>query len=375
MPSISERSERMVPDGYFYDGMNSERHLVRLALDNASQSLLLLGPDGPVERWPYGEIRLVERAHQGYPVRYRRADWDGQRLTSRFDSLTLLEPVCPNLRKLPARERRTARLAGGIGAAVLGLVILLLYSLPRFAGELAAVFPAPLEQRLGSAADKTVRTLLGNGTPVRVCRSSDGSAALRRLSIRLANAAGMAKPPLVQVIDTPVLNAVALPGNRVLVFRGLLQKVPDGNALAGVLGHEFGHIAYRHPLKGVIRQSGLSVVIGLLAGDIYGASLVGGAALVLLNSAYSREDEADADRAALSTLAAAGIDSDGLAEFFRMVAREQRDAGLGKMPVFIMGHPDTGDREAMIRRDGRPGGEAMSDTDWAKLKAICDSES
>jgi predicted Zn-dependent protease len=374
MPSTWARSKAMAIDGYFFDGLSSARHEVWLALDSGSQVLLLHRRDGVVERWPFGEIRLIERPVPGYPVRYRRADQDGQRLTSRFDSLALLQPVCLNLRKTPPRERQVARLAAGIGAGVLGLLILLVYSLPRFATEVAATFPPALEDKIGQATDEAVRTFVGEGKPARVCTDPEGQAALDRLVEKLAKAANLPKPPMVEVIDTPMMNAVALPGNRVIIFNGLLAKAPNAEAVAGVLGHEFGHIAYRHPLQSVVRQSGLSLIIGLLAGDIYGASLVGGATLALVNSAYSREDESAADQAALHTLAASGIDSKGLAEFFHMVADEENKGKGGKLPVFIMSHPDPGDREAVIRREGQRGGPAMSDDDWDDLLSICNED-
>jgi len=361
----------MAIEGKYFNGLNSARHDVTLSVDVASQCLVMRDAGGAAERWPLAEIRLVERPISGFPVRYRRADRDGPRLSAGDDSLFLLKPACPNLRKTPPRERKAARLAFWIGAAAFGVAGLVIFSLPYFAHELALVFPPKLEQKIGLATDQTIRTLLGGGHQARLCQTAAGHDALDRLAFRLARAAGMENPPHIEVVDTPVLNALALPGNRVLVFRGLIDKAPDSNALAGVVAHEFGHIAYRHPLEAAIRQSGLSLLIGLLVGDVYGGSVVGGAALVLLNSAYSREAEEAADRAALTTLATAGIDSDGMAKFFRMVAQEERKSGGKTWPTFTMSHPDTGAREAMFRQEGHPGGLAMPDADWRKVKTIC----
>jgi beta-barrel assembly-enhancing protease len=364
----------MAHEGRFYDGQSSARHDVTLVLDPASQSLILSGEAGEVDRWPLAEIRLVERPVAGLPVRYRRADRDGPRLIAGYDSLGLLQPACPDLRRTPLRERKAARIAFFAGAAVLSVVGLVIFSLPYFAHELAQVFPKPLEAKLGAGTERTIRLLLGGGSEARLCRGRAGWNALNRLTARLATAAGLPSRPRVEVLDVPILNAVALPGNRVLVFRKLIEDAPNADALAGVLGHEFGHIAYRHPIEGTIRQSGLSLLIGLLVGDVYGGSVAGGAALVLLNSAYSRDNERDADRAALTTLAAAGIDSAGMAEFFQQVQQEERKAGLDKWPSFAMSHPDSGDRAAMIQQDGKPGGPAMPDADWQQLKAICNAD-
>jgi Zn-dependent protease with chaperone function len=377
MPSIWGRSDAaecppVTVDGRFYDGVSSARRDVSLAVDVASQSLVLTDATGVVDRWPFGVIRFVERPVRGFDIRYRRSDQDGPRLTAGQESVALLARFCPDLHRAPAHERQTARLAFWVGAAIIALLVLVLFSLPRFAHELALITPAPLEDRIGRATETTIRRILGFGQAAPLCTASAGRAALDRLAARLAAAADM-PPPQVEVLNVPILNAVAIPGRRVLVFRTLIDDAPDADALAGVLGHEFGHVAYRHPLEGAIRQSGLSLLIGLFIGDIYGGSVAGGAALVLLNSTYSRDDERTADRAALTTLAAAGIDSAGMVKFFELVGAKEREAGIDKWPSFAMSHPGSGEREDMFRRDGRPGGPAMTEDDWQAVQDICDS--
>ncbi len=363
------------PQAWYFDGISTVRRAATLGLDLSERSLLLLDGEAIVDRWPLDEIRLVERPIKGSPVRYRRADRDGPRLAAAWESLDLIAPHCPDLSRVPVRERHAARLALWIGAGILSLIGLMLFSLPYFARQLAAVFPPSLEARIGTGTERAIRTLLGGGSELRTCYTPAGRAALNRLARRLADAADLAPPPRIVVLDSPILNALALPGNRVLVLRGLLDKAPGPDALAGVLGHEFGHIAHRDPMEAAIRQSGLSILIGLLVGDIYGGSAIGGAALVLLNTAYTRDAEAAADRAALATLDSAGIDSTGMADFFHMVGEEEAKSGGNSLPAFMMTHPDPGDREAMFRQNaqGHPhaGEPAMSDADWQAIRAIC----
>jgi len=363
------------PQAGYFDGVSTARRAVALYLDLSNRSLLLIEGESVADRWPLDEIRLVEKPAKGSPVRYRRADRDGPRLSAGRDSLDLIAPHCPNLRRVPPRERQSARLAFWIGAGILSVIGLMLFSLPYFARQLAVVFPPKLEARLGTGTDHAIRTLLGNGRELPLCNTGAGRPALTRLGRRLADAAGMAPPPSIEVVDSPILNAFALPGNRVVVLRGLLDKSPGPDALAGVLGHEFGHIAHRDPMEAAIRESGLSMLIGLLVGDVYGGSAIGGAALVLLNTAYSRDAEAAADGASLDTLDKAGIDSAGTADFFRVVAAEEAKMGAGSTPLFLMTHPDSGDREALFRQHAEahpePGGPALGDADWRAIKTMC----
>jgi Zn-dependent protease with chaperone function len=355
----------------YNDGLSTAVRKVWLTLDMDSAHLVLRDEEAvTVDRWPFAEIRLTEKPVSGQPVRYRLADRDGPRLTSDPDSLTMLEPVCPDLRQAPPRERRALKVALWLGAAAASLVVLLIFVLPRFAHEVALVVPSALDQRIGDATERTILTWIGGGSAPPLCAGVAGRQAIDRLGRRLADAAGLAEVPRIEIVDSPIMNALALPGNRVLLLRGLIDAAPNGNALAGVLGHEFGHIVFRHPLEATIRQSTLSILIGVLAGDVYGGSALGGTALLLLNATYSRDAERDADQAALQTLAAANIDSNGFARFFRIVAKQQRQE-LGALPIFILSHPDPGDRAAMIRQHGHPGGLAMDAADWSAIKGMC----
>jgi predicted Zn-dependent protease len=175
------------------------------------------------------------------------------------------------------------------------------------------------------------------------------------------------------VVRSPIVNAFALPGRRVIVLSALIDKAPDSNAVAGVLAHEFGHVAHRDAIEMIVRESSLSLLVGVMVGDVYGGSALGGAALALTNAAHSRKAEHAADEAAVRTLNTAGIDSAGFARFFVDLAKTEGKATAG-IPQFLLTHPDPGDRAAMIEREGRPGKDAMSAEEWQALKKICPVE-
>jgi predicted Zn-dependent protease len=164
-------------------------------------------------------------------------------------------------------------------------------------------------------------------------------------------------PVTFQILDSPIINAMALPGGYVYVTRGMLAHLNNEDQLAVVLAHEIGHVAARHAARQSWQQQ-----IGqglLLGGAILGQSILGlpaqqllslgGAAAQLLFLRYSREDELEADSLGVEYSSLAGYDAQQVSDFFRSLARIQEKEGQG-LPNFLSTHPDPGDRVARIRQ-------------------------
>lgn len=163
------------------------------------------------------------------------------------------------------------------------------------------------------------------------------------------------------VLDTPTLNAFALPGGYVYVTRGLIGLAEDEAELAGVIGHEIGHVTAGH--SSLRQDRGTAAGVGLLLGQIgLGLLGVGGSAaqgILSLGQAaaggvlasYSRGDELDADNLGIRYLARAGYDPYAQADFLDSLgAASQLDAkiaGRGYNPNsvdFFASHPANGPR-------------------------------
>ena len=156
------------------------------------------------------------------------------------------------------------------------------------------------------------------------------------------------------VVDAEVLNAFALPGGFVYVNRGLIEHATMASELAGVLGHEIGHVLLRHSAERIEKQQktsvGVSVVCGLTnicSNEAARVAInVGGAALF---ARFSRRDELEADSAAVGILIRAGYDPQGIATMFEKLleTREQRpDIVAG----WFASHPMEEDRIAAVMR-------------------------
>ena len=160
-----------------------------------------------------------------------------------------------------------------------------------------------------------------------------------------------------RVLDSPVVNAFALPGGYVYVTRGLLTHLENEAQLAVVLGHEVGHVAGRHASKRAANQQlgQLLLVGGAIAGQellgLPGQELLnlGGSAAQLLFLKYGRDDERESDDVGVEYASLAGYDATEAAEFFNSLERLSGDASQS-IPSFLSTHPDPGEREQSIPR-------------------------
>jgi predicted Zn-dependent protease len=158
-----------------------------------------------------------------------------------------------------------------------------------------------------------------------------------------------------RVLDSPIVNAFALPGGYIYVTRGLLAHMENEAQLAVVLGHEIGHVAARHSsqqaLKGQLGQIGLlgGVVLGeVLWGAGQDIMQIGGTAAQLLLMRYSRDNERESDQLGVEYAAMAGYKAEEGAGFFTTLRRISDRAGQ-QLPGFLSTHPDPGQREVKIR--------------------------
>jgi predicted Zn-dependent protease len=162
-----------------------------------------------------------------------------------------------------------------------------------------------------------------------------------------------------RVIDSPVVNAFALPGGYVYVTRGLLAHVQNEAQLAVVLGHEIAHVAARHSSQQANRSKWSQ--IGLIAGAILGQKVLGdrmpnlaptlinagGQALQMFMLRYSREAEHESDNLGVAWANQAGYASGESAKFFNSLQRLAAAEGKA-LPTWQSTHPDPGDRAKRV---------------------------
>ena len=149
------------------------------------------------------------------------------------------------------------------------------------------------------------------------------------------------------VLDDPTVNAFAMPGGYIYVTRGILAHLNSEAQLAGVLGHEIGHVTHRHTAERITQQQLYGLGFGLasaLSETVRRYGDLAQQALGLLFLKYSRDDERQADELGVDYAAKAGYDPREIPSTYAMLKRVSDQAGQ-RLPGFLSTHPDPGDRE------------------------------
>lgn len=156
-----------------------------------------------------------------------------------------------------------------------------------------------------------------------------------------------------QVVDDASLNAFALPGGFIFITRGLLTHLTSESELAGVLGHEAGHVTARHAVQQISRQQVASVGLGIGAAvspTIARYAPLASAGVGLMFLKYGRDDETEADRLGFRYALGSGYDVREMRGVFSMLDAASQRSGAGRLPTWQSTHPDPGDRLRAIDR-------------------------
>lgn len=356
--------------GRYTDGRTAAFYRVEARI--GEDGLSIAGEDGaPREIWPCDEVRLVDGPDARGAIRLGRRGGDVRLSVEDADALRALELHCTSLHKSMGNESSWRVVAIWSGAALAALAFLILGVIPFLADHASQWVSPRLEAQLGDQlADFIIRfTASGVDKDHAECTNAKGRAAIAKLVAPLEAGLALRNKPRIRVINANVLNAIALPGNEILVFKGLIDFTRGPNELAGVLAHEMGHLQLEHPLRLVIRESGTAFLIGLVMGDIFGGSAISVAGTGLLVTAFSRDAESAADAEAVTVMREAGLDVAPFGAFFE---RLQAEKGDGEIAIpFLRTHPPSDQRAKLIEAAPPGGAQALSQAEWQNLKAIC----
>jgi predicted Zn-dependent protease len=148
-----------------------------------------------------------------------------------------------------------------------------------------------------------------------------------------------------RVLDDPLVNAFALPGGYVYVTRGIMAHLESEAELAGVLGHEIGHVTARHSVNQMSKQqlAGLGLGIGMIVRpELQQLGDLAQTGMALLFLKYSRDDERQADELGLRYALRGNYDPREIPGVFSLLERVSAAAGAGRAPSWLATHPDPG---------------------------------
>ncbi len=314
--------------------------------------LALVTRDGTAALDP-ATLRISERVGQ-IP---RRISWPDGRVFETADNDGVDRLILSGGRDAPSLWlARMERYRGALMVAVAGLVALgiagFVWGLPAFTEAAAALFPTELEARIGRDTLQALDDIVLRPSALPPDRQAKITAIFDGLTSAAAKISGYRGDYALLFRKGGALraNAFALPGGTVVVTDELIELSPSDDALAGVLAHEMGHVIGRHGVKRLIYAEGLSVADLLMGGGTTSYRAVAGASTMLLNQAYSRDFEREADVRATEILKLSGRDPDALADMLEALAKDC-GASCDTIP-WLSNHPGIAERVRSIRAHG-----------------------
>ena len=187
-----------------------------------------------------------------------------------------------------------------------------------------------------------------------VSRNTQAVALVQRVGESLVRQSIAAKSPYKfsfhVLADPKTVNAFALPGGPVFITEGLLRQLKSEAELAGVLGHEIGHVIARHSSERLAKQQLTQNLLGALvvgSGD-YTTAQIGQMVGGMINMKYGREDELESDALGIRIMAEAGYDPRALINVMETLAKASSGS---RQPEFFSTHPHPENRQARIREE------------------------
>jgi len=238
-------------------------------------------------------------------------------------------------------------------AAIIALFAIITYfgstSENPLTGEKQRVAMTPEQEiRLGYQSAPQMAAQMGGES-----RNAQALALVQRVGEGLVRQSVAAKSPYKfsfhVLADPKTVNAFALPGGPVFITEGLLRLLKTEGELAGVLGHEIGHVIARHSSEHLAKQQLTQGLLGALvvgSGD-YTTAQIGQVVGNMINMSYGRDDELEADALGIRIMTEGGYDPRGLIRVMEVLAKA---SGGSRQPEFFSTHPAPENRAERIKQ-------------------------
>ncbi len=337
---------------WHYDGRSAVRH----------EAAIAYGPQG----FELSGEGVAFQSHGWADLVYRGEKREGALYGLKSDAgwqIGLPDPLPDDLRGYLPKPQRYGGLIDKVGLvpASITLVVIsagVILGAMKAPEVVAPLVPMSWERAMG---DAMVGDLGG-----RICQTPESRKALDKMVARLGS---KGDPVEVNIANINMVNAVALPGGKILIFRGLLQEAKNADELAGVLGHEIGHVRNRDVMVSLLRQMGLSVLLGGANSDMAGALNS------LASASFSREAETQADDYSIKLMQKANVSPDATAGFFDRLSQGEEELGTAAEAFsYLSSHPMSEKREKAFKdsklKDARHT-PVISAQEWRAIVDAC----
>jgi len=267
-----------------------------------------------------------------------------------FDAALAAAGVSTREAPLRRLESRWTYALAAVLATAVGSLLFFRYGIPALAAHAVRYIPRSVDSYIGAdslavldrSAFKPSKLPPDRQAELRrvfaaVAADAGGEGSRYRLELRAGGSVGA--------------NAFALPSGIVVLTDQLEQLAHDDDELRGVFAHEVGHLVNRHAMRMLVQTSASALLVVGVFGDVSGvSSLAATAPTVLVNAAYSRDAEREADAFAFRWMSRHGVKPDHLADLLERLAAGHGDTAGG----YLASHPDLTERMQAFRRQQAP---------------------
>ena len=358
--------------GFYFDGINPIKHEVNVTITRDGLKIQKLKVD-TYFWWDLSEVNQSNDIYADKEVKLEKGDDIPEILiikdVSFIKSLKQISPDFQTKFQISATRSKWLKTIFYLSiASVLIVVVIYKWLLPSLSESIAQKIPVSWEKKLGQNYKEYFTAQFG------ICEEKELTDKIYQIKDQLVDTLHKTNYQYnLTILDHNMVNAFALPGGDIIIFRGLIEKSKRPEELAGVMAHEIQHIEQRHMTKILIKDKSLDILISFMTGDSSGAGTALMAAKTLGSLAYRRSEESSADTEGLKMLVDARIDPNGLIDFFETLKKE-----YGNMPdifKYISTHPDTGDRieklDNIIKGYSFKPEKLLPDVNWEETKMLC----
>lgn len=347
----------------FFDGKSLRAFTAHIQIHPEYLLIQILDPPGNDILWQWDKVQVMEPPHNARDIVIGYKDMTGARLLIKDIAQyhEIIKHIPPKNIKLSSIEHPWHKVII-IAICCSVLLTLLLVGIPLASPFLSRHVPAQWDDELGQFV------INGMSETGKECVSPLGKVALQQMVAKLSKGSPEKFDVKVIKADKEDVNAFAAPGNHVVILSGLLDFATSPDEVAGVLAHEMGHAIEHHPTQGLIRTTGINIVMF----SSFGSS--SDYVTKLLHLKYSREDEQTADNIGIKLLKNANISTQGFVTFFEKLNQEHNPLGEHeKMFVYFSSHPGMMERMQHIKESGNTPNTtpSLSAQEWKALKEIC----
>jgi predicted Zn-dependent protease len=219
----------------------------------------------------------------------------------------------------------------------LGLILVGIWLLNWLLNHIIGLIPPSVEQRLGAPIVAAYE---------RQAQPSPAQDTLNQLLDRLEAELPDGRDYRALLVPEPTVNALALPGDAIIIYGGLIEQAESENELMMVLGHELGHFAHRDHLRRIGRVLLVRMVVATVLGDVGALQSIASSAITAVSqSRFSQSQEREADEFGLTLLNATYGHVAGATDFFERLS-QQRKADF----AFLSTHPAPKQRITALKR-------------------------